>query len=126
MNQAQFLQALGERSAEREEIRARVALVMRAMRVQQIRRRVSNVCELIVPAFAWIGAFVTLVWSWRGLTVHTFAAIVVAHVLFRAFMRVFINVVWIPSMVRDLARRFPEFKTEIEDSFEKYRADDDD
>lgn len=112
---------LGARNAEHEGTRAQAASVLRAMRVQH--RAVANMCEIVVPGIAWIGALVALVWTWRALTVHAFAAIVVSHILFRAVSRVYVNAVWIPRMVRGLAKRFPEFRTEIEDSFAK---DDDD
>lgn len=115
------MQALGERNAERG-TRAQAAAILLAMKVQH--RRVANMCEIVVPGVAWIGSVVALVVVWRALSVHELAGIIVGHIFFRAFARVFMNAVWIPSMVRELARRFPEFRTEIEESFAK--VDDDD
>jgi hypothetical protein len=124
VNQEQFMAALGERNAEREGAAEKIASVMRAIRVQ--RRRVENMSEILVPGFAWIGAFVALVWTWHALSARTLAVIIISHVLFRAFSRVYINAVWIPRVARELARRFPEFRTEIEDSLERVMAGDDD
>jgi hypothetical protein len=115
VNREQFMAALGERNAEREGLRERSALVLRALDVQK--RRVSNVYEVFVPSCAWGGSLVVLVMVWDALSARQLAAIMLGHIFFRAFARVFINVVWIPRMVRDLGKRFPEFKTEIEDCY---------
>jgi len=113
--------ALGERNAEREGTRAKAASVLRAMRVQH--RVVSSMCEIVVPGVAWIGSFIAAIWMWRWLDARLLVDILSAHVIFRCMARVYINAFWIPRMMRGLAKRFPEFRTEIEDSFAK---DDDD
>lgn len=108
---------LGARNAEREGTRAQAASVLRAMRVQH--RSVENMSEIVVPGVAWIGSLVALVVVWGALSAHELVGIILGHIFFRAFSRVFMNAVWIPRMVRGLAKRFPEFRTEIEDSFAK-------
>ena len=114
--------ALGERNAEREGLRERAALVLRAMNVQK--RHVSDMSEIVVPGIAWMGALIALGWTWHVLSTHVLVVIFFSHVLFRAFARVFINAIWIPRMVRGLGRRFPEFKTEIDDCFDDKDGDD--
>jgi hypothetical protein len=112
---------LGARNAEREGTRAQAASLLLAMRAHE--RRVENLCKIVVPGIAWVGALVALVAVWGALSAHQLAAIMLGHIFFRAFARVYVNVVWLPRMMRELANRFPEFRTEIEDSFAK---DDDD
>lgn len=124
MNQAQFLEELGKRNAEREELRARAANVLRAIDVYK--RRVENLHDVVVPGFTWIASFVAAIWLWKVLDAHLLVDIVSGHVIFRCVARVYINAIWIPRSVRELARRFPEFRTEIEDSFAKINGGEDD
>jgi hypothetical protein len=123
MNREQFMAALAERNTAREEAGEKIAAVMRALRVQH--RRVENLCEIVVPGVAWIGSIVALVWIWHALSAHQLAGIILGHVFFRAFARVYINAILIPRMGRELGRRFPEFRGDIEDVFEKEARGDD-
>lgn len=115
--------ALSERSATRDQTSERIAAVTRALRVQH--RHVENLCELVVPGVAWIGSIVALAWIWGALSAHQLAGIILGHVFFRAFARVYINAILIPRMGRDLGRRFPEFRGDIEAVFEKEARGDD-
>jgi hypothetical protein len=120
VNREEFMKALGARNAEREEVRAAESL-FRAMKVQ--RTHVANMHEVFVPAVAWIATIVALSWMWRALDAHRLVGIAAAHLLFRFFVRGYMNIVWVPRLFRRLADRFPQFRSEIEAAAKEVESD---
>jgi len=111
-----FLRQYAHHHAEEEKLRASRDAVVRAMRVQKT--HVKNLDEVVRPGLAWAGTIAALAWMWAALDAHRLVWIVAAHLGFRFVMRGVINVVVLPRMGKGLARRFPEFREQIEGAFE--------